>query len=82
MASREEPREDARPRLLVVSHPAVVGVNQEVYRELRRRGWDVTIVVPSRWRHSSRSYCRTGSGWPAWGMLAVSGPSNTSTGRR
>jgi glycosyltransferase involved in cell wall biosynthesis len=52
MASREEPREDARPRLLVVSHPAVVGVNQEVYRELRRRGWDVTIVVPSRWRHS------------------------------
>ncbi len=39
-------------RLLVVSHPAVVSVNQEVYRELKRRGWDVTIVVPSRWRHS------------------------------
>jgi glycosyltransferase involved in cell wall biosynthesis len=37
-------------RLLVVSHPAVVGVNQEVYRELSRRGWDVTIIVPSRWR--------------------------------
>lgn len=29
-----------------------MSVNQEVYRELRRRGWDVTIVVPSRWRHS------------------------------
>jgi glycosyltransferase involved in cell wall biosynthesis len=40
-----------RPRLLVISHPAVVNVNQEVYRELRRRGWAVTIVVPSRWRH-------------------------------
>lgn len=40
-----------RRRLLVVSHPAVVSVNQEVYRELRRREWDVTIVVPSRWRH-------------------------------
>src|SRR5256885_14855764 len=40
-----------RRRLLVVSHPAVVSVNQEVYRELKRRGWDVTIVVPSRWRH-------------------------------
>src|ERR1700761_9734280 len=38
-------------RLLVVSHPAVVDVNQEVYLELQRRGWTVTIVVPSRWRH-------------------------------
>jgi glycosyltransferase involved in cell wall biosynthesis len=38
-------------RLLVVSHPAVVSVNQEVYRELARRGWEVTMIVPSRWRH-------------------------------
>ena len=38
-------------RLLVISHPAVVSVNQEVYRELLRRGWDVTIVLPSRWRN-------------------------------
>jgi glycosyltransferase involved in cell wall biosynthesis len=37
-------------RLLVVSHPAVVSVNQEVYRELQGRGWEVTIVLPSRWR--------------------------------
>jgi glycosyltransferase involved in cell wall biosynthesis len=37
-------------RLLVISHPSVVSVNQEVYRELRSRGWEVTIVVPSRWR--------------------------------
>ncbi len=37
--------------LLVVSHPAVLSVNQEVYRELSRRGWNVTIVVPDRWRH-------------------------------
>jgi glycosyltransferase involved in cell wall biosynthesis len=42
-------------RLLVVSHPAVVSVNQEAYRELARRGWDVTLVVPSRWRHSYSS---------------------------
>ncbi|HYM44953.1 MAG TPA: glycosyltransferase family 4 protein [Solirubrobacteraceae bacterium] len=27
-----------------------MSVNQEVYRELARREWDVTIVVPSRWR--------------------------------
>lgn len=38
-------------RLLAISHPAVVNVNQEVYRELARRGWDVSIIVPSRWRH-------------------------------
>jgi glycosyltransferase involved in cell wall biosynthesis len=38
-------------RLLVVSHPAVVNVNQEVYRELMRRGWGVTIVLPNRWRN-------------------------------
>ncbi len=43
-------------RLLVISHPAVVSVNQEVYRELARRGWGLTLVVPSRWRHS---YSRT-----------------------
>lgn len=41
----------AQRRLLVISHPAVVNVNQEVYRELLHRGWQVTIVVPSRWRH-------------------------------
>jgi glycosyltransferase involved in cell wall biosynthesis len=39
-------------RVLVVSHPAVVSVNQEVYSELKRRGWDVKIVIPSRWGHS------------------------------
>jgi len=38
-------------RLLVVSHAAVVNVNQEVYRELQRRGWAVTIVLPSSWRN-------------------------------
>ena len=43
-------------RVLVISHPAVVNVNQEVYRELARRGWDVTLVLPRRWRNEySRS---------------------------
>jgi glycosyltransferase involved in cell wall biosynthesis len=46
---RQEPAASRR-RLLVVSHPAVVSVNQEVYLELDRRGWEVTIVLPSRWR--------------------------------
>ncbi len=40
----------SRGRLLVVSHPSVVSVNQEVYRELMQRGWDLEIVLPSRWR--------------------------------
>jgi len=39
----------------VVSHPAVVGVNQEPYRELAARGWEVSLVVPSRWRHAFAS---------------------------
>lgn len=37
--------------LLVVSHPAVVPANQEVYRELAGRGWRVRIVLPSNWSH-------------------------------
>ena len=44
-------RRSSANRLLVISHPAVVAVNQEVYLELVRRGWEVTTVVPSRWRH-------------------------------
>jgi glycosyltransferase involved in cell wall biosynthesis len=56
-AGGQEPtRTPPRQRVLVISHPAVVNVNQEVYRELQRRGWSVTIVVPSRWRNDySRS---------------------------
>ncbi len=46
---------DSRRRLLVVSHPAVLSVNQEIYGELARRGWRVTMVVPSRWRHEYSS---------------------------
>jgi glycosyltransferase involved in cell wall biosynthesis len=37
-------------RLLVVSHPAVLSVNQLIYGELARRGWRVDLVVPRRWR--------------------------------
>ncbi len=39
----------------MVSHPAVVSVNQEVYRELKARGWHLTLVTPNRWRHSYAS---------------------------
>jgi glycosyltransferase involved in cell wall biosynthesis len=38
-------------RLLVISHPAAVSINQLVYQELANRGMEVTIVVPSHWRH-------------------------------
>jgi len=54
--ARERPPAPRRaPRALIVSHPAVVSVNQEVYLELLGRGWDLTIVLPSRWRHSYAS---------------------------
>jgi glycosyltransferase involved in cell wall biosynthesis len=38
-------------RLLVVSHPCVLAVNQAVYAELTFRGWEITVVVPNRWKH-------------------------------
>lgn len=41
-------------RVLVVSHPCVIDINQCVYLELRRRGWELRIVVPARWRHEYR----------------------------
>jgi glycosyltransferase involved in cell wall biosynthesis len=42
-------------RLLVVSHPAVLAVNQLPYAELRRYGWDPFIVAPALWRHEYRT---------------------------
>jgi glycosyltransferase involved in cell wall biosynthesis len=38
-------------RLLVVSHPAVLAVNQLPYVALREHGWDPVVVVPAIWRH-------------------------------
>jgi glycosyltransferase involved in cell wall biosynthesis len=38
-------------RLLVVSHPAVLAVNQLPYDRLRHHGWDPFIVAPATWRH-------------------------------
>jgi glycosyltransferase involved in cell wall biosynthesis len=38
-------------RLLVVSHPAVLAVNQLSYAQLRLHGWDPFVVAPARWRH-------------------------------
>jgi glycosyltransferase involved in cell wall biosynthesis len=43
-------------RVVVVSHPAVLPVNQLVYAELVRRGFDLRLVVPSRWRHDYKPY--------------------------
>jgi glycosyltransferase involved in cell wall biosynthesis len=38
-------------RVLVVSHPAVLAVNQLPYVELRRLGWEPFVVAPAAWRH-------------------------------
>jgi glycosyltransferase involved in cell wall biosynthesis len=51
---RSQTRSVRGMRLLVVSHPAVLPVNQEVYAELAERGAEVTLVVPARWRNEYR----------------------------
>jgi len=38
-------------RLVVVSHPCVLPVNQLPYVELENRGWHVDIIVPATWHH-------------------------------
>lgn len=42
-------------RLLVVSHPSVIAVNQAVYLRMLDDGWDTLLVVPNRWRHEYSS---------------------------
>lgn len=37
--------------LLVISHSAVLGVNQLVYAELLQRGWRIGVITPNRWQH-------------------------------
>lgn len=39
-----------RRTLVVVSHPNVVPHNQLVYLRLAELGWDLKLIVPSRWR--------------------------------
>jgi glycosyltransferase involved in cell wall biosynthesis len=46
---------DSALRLLIVSHPAVLAVNQLPYAELRRYGWDPFVVTPNTWRHEYAS---------------------------
>ena len=37
-------------KLLVISHACIVPVNQQFYAELEREtGWEITIIMPSRW---------------------------------
>lgn len=38
-------------RLLVVSHPSVIAVNQAVYLSMAELGWNPLVVVPNRWHH-------------------------------
>ena len=52
MLTRDAVRQEAtdeRGRVLVVSHPSVIPVNQTVYARLVELGWDVLLAVPERW---------------------------------
>lgn len=42
-------------RVLIVSHPSVLAVNQLPYAALRGYGWDPWLVVPLRWSHDYAS---------------------------
>ena len=48
MAENDRPK---RGRMAVVSHACVLPVNQHVYSRLCDLGWDLTLIVPARWRH-------------------------------
>lgn len=41
----------AARRVLIISHPCVLAVNQLPYAALLARGWEPFLVVPARWRH-------------------------------
>jgi glycosyltransferase involved in cell wall biosynthesis len=53
-----------RPRVLVVSHACVVSANQAVYLSLCELGWDLHVVVPSRWRHEYAGRAFAPQAWP------------------
>jgi glycosyltransferase involved in cell wall biosynthesis len=39
-------------RLAVLSHPCVTPINQDLYARVQERsGWEVTVLLPSRWRN-------------------------------
>lgn len=38
-------------RLLVISHPSVLAINQLPYAGLLEHGWEPFIVAPAQWRH-------------------------------
>lgn len=45
------PPNSGERRLLVVSHPAVLAVNQLVFADLAGHRWHVDLVAPRRWHH-------------------------------
>jgi glycosyltransferase involved in cell wall biosynthesis len=52
-------------KLVVVSHPCVEPVNQDLYARVQAlTGWDVTIVLPRRWKTEYGR--RSAERWPAF----------------
>ena len=53
-------------KLLIVSHPCVTPLNQQMFAELERvTGWQLTLVTPSNWVTEYGNRCG-GSRWPAF----------------
>src|SRR5690349_15422974 len=52
-------------KLVVVSHPCVTPINQDFYARVQARtGWEVTIILPSRWKTEYGP--RRAERWPAF----------------
>lgn len=53
-------------KLLVVSHSCSVPLNQQIYWEIQKQtGWQITLIVPDRWRDEFGNVLRDDL-WPAF----------------
>jgi L-malate glycosyltransferase len=54
-------------KLLIISHPCVTPINQELFAEIEHQtGWDTTLVMPSNWRHEYDRSLIEPQRWPTF----------------
>jgi L-malate glycosyltransferase len=61
-------------RLLIVSHPCVTPINQQIYAEIQRlTGWDFTLLLPETWKDEFGNVLQATS-WPGFDVHLVKAP--------